>query len=263
MTTRRSTGSHHVKTNFGVARCLVMCGLGGLVGAVVASACASVVYPVVAFRCDPKDGVDRACPEGFFCCSDDPAATNGALPNFAGREISGGGTPLFAGARNNVSRRGMCVDLTEIDPLSALQDVGAQNCPIPCNPTWEREEIELVCGVGAQQQCCQTVPLGTDDCVFDLDLEIWRPAVGTDVNSLRVQPMTGWSTIQHETHQDPGGVGCMSFTGDAFRDCVAQLTVADQRGFCRTLAVGEACDAAGMLNACEEINMMLRPPPGN
>lgn len=234
--------------------------LGG--GATVASSC-SVNYPTVAFRCDP--GQSESCPESHFCCSDDPAAENGALPDFMGKNISGGAQPYFAGNNNTLGSSGMCVKVDEIPMGSGLLEPAALNCPIPCNPTWSADEIGVVCG--PNRVCCQTVELEPEDCVLDGD--VWRPVTGADIGSSGVTPRTMWAPGAHETHQDPGGEGCLTFAGGdpssaVFTECVANLSVADQRGFCMSLGPGQQCPTSDptYLDACEQINMGLIPPPG-
>jgi hypothetical protein len=48
-----------------------------------------------------------------------------------------------------------------------------------------------------------------------------------------------------------------------FQDCIEQLSVADQRGWCQALQPGQGCpgDQSGYLDACEQINMGLIAPP--
>lgn len=210
------------------------------------TSCISVNYPTVAFRCNPRQADN--CPDTHFCCSDDPAAEEGALPDFTGKNISGGQAPYFSGQNNALGTSGMCVNRDDIPMGSGLLDPAALNCPIPCNPTWEEDEIGVVCG--ANRVCCQTVELDPLDCVSDGD-EI-RPVNGADIGDL-----TDWNPGAHRTHQDPAGIGCSGFaqgdmTSDIFTDCIRQLTVADQRGFCMALQAGQACPTMqpGYVDAC-------------
>jgi hypothetical protein len=192
----------------------------------------------------------------WTCCSDDPAAVGGELPAYQGKDIDGN-IPYFADVNNAVGTWGMCVRTGDIPAGSGLQT--PSNCPIPCNPTWDDTQRQEVCGAG--RQCCQTVELQPEDCIMDDD-GTWRPVRGTDIGL-----GTNWANEQHATHQDPGGVGCSTFAdspSDAWEDCVRQLGVADQRGFCMALTAGQVCPAAapGYLDACEQINMGIIPPPG-
>jgi hypothetical protein len=226
-------------------------------GAVVATSCINVDYPTVAFRCNPRQSDN--CPETHFCCSDDPAAVMGELPAYMGKEISGG-TPLFSGINNALGTSGMCVRTEDIPPGSGLLEPNVVNCPIPCNPTWSDGDIAAVCG--GNRVCCQTVAMEAKDCLLE-DGE-WRPATGADVPAL-----TNWANGLHATHQDPGGIGCTTFAmgdqgSETFMDCVAQLTVADQRGYCMALAQGQQCPTApesGFVDACTQINTGAIPPP--
>ena len=129
----------------------------------------------------------------------------------------------------------MCVNVYDVPCEMSLGQPDGQggctfpNCPIPCNPTWSTEDVASVCGVG--NRCCQTVTVEPEDCVL-IDGE-WRPVTGKDVPE-----HTTWAPNEHTTHQDPGGRACAELTGStslsdpAFRSCVDQLTVANQRGFC-------------------------------
>lgn len=235
--------------------------VGVVAGMTVASSCISVDYPVVSFRCDP--GQSDNCPEAYFCCSDDPAAEGGALPDFLQKNISGGATPYFAGANNALGSSGMCVDRSRVPTASGLFESAALNCPIPCNPTWQPDEIDVVCG--ADRVCCQTTEIEAKDCVMGEDG--LRPVTGADIGTL-----TNWAGAEHATHQDRNGSVCVALAvaagADAaafqdhpvFVDCIAQLTVADQRGFCIALGAGEACPTAQPTyqDACEAF---AAPPP--
>jgi hypothetical protein len=73
------------------------------------------------------------------------------------------------------------------------------------------------------------------DCVMDSGTGLWRAVTGADIPKLST-----WGD-KHTTNQDPQGTSCTLFaTGGgtmpkddaALADCYAQLTVADQRGFC-------------------------------
>ncbi len=220
-------------------------------GAVVATSCVGVEYPLVAFRCNPRQ--ENNCPETHFCCSDDPAAVGGAKPSYVGKNISDGDTPYFSGNSNGIGTSGMCVRVNDIAG-QGLDELAAANCPIPCNPQWSDEWIDDVCG--SARVCCQTVALEASDCVFDPDMNMYRPATGADIPGL-----SDWRPNAHVTHQDPNGDGCLGLAGgnnssDLFRDCVAQLSVADQRGFCMALGAGQACptDQPTFIDACAQLN---------
>jgi hypothetical protein len=232
----------------------------GFVGAAaVPLACNPPVYPDVAFRCAPNGGLPN-CPDGYQCCSDDPAATTGGVPGYTGR--APGDVPLFSGFNNALSSTGMCVEQGILPPGAGLVDAGAEGCPVPCNPSWGSNDVASVCGVGTI--CCQTVELNDRDCVLQDDC--WRPAKGDDIFSVDVEGSWGmgpdpWTPSSHATHQDPGGLSCAAFAQgdpDAEADCFRQLNVADQRGFC--LAVSptvQFCPLAqpGYMDACERRNL--------
>ena len=195
-------------------------------GAVTAVACfGGDDFGNPAFRCAPSDGAD-ACPDSYACCSDDPAAQEGKLPayrNSAANDTHG--TPLFSEMNNVLSSQGMCVQTEAVgNPL-------LNGCPVACNPTWSASQITDICGGVA---CCQTEQVNPDkDCIQDAGTDLWRAVTGADV----VTGSTGWGG-KHETNQDPEAAGCAIFAGTndfgnpTYKDCLAQLTVANQRGFC-------------------------------
>ena len=194
--------------------------------------------------CNPSnEGVDS---DQYTCCSDDPAALGGGLPNYLGRSIDGR-LPLFSGANNALSATGACIDTSRI--ANGLREPEAQGCPIPCNPTWPSADVERVCGTG--QVCCQTRALRPRDCIFDEQQDRYRPVRGTDIPE-----KTDWRPSAHQTHQDPNGQGCetlaqLDTASELFRDCINQLSVADRRGFCT--AAGNCCADARYVDACERI----------
>lgn len=229
-----------------------------------------------AIRSGPTVGPGEPGPTGFpdaacnprasgmgewTCCSDDPATAGAMLPAYQGN-VSSGGTPLFSGLNNALGTWGLCVKTDDIPAASGLAEPAAAGCPIPCNPTWEDADREMVCGQG--RACCQTRQLQPEDCILD-DNGRWRPAIGGDVLDGR----SSWAPAEHATHQDPNGRGCASLAGSSdaddpdFEDCIEQLTVADQRGYCMALQPGQACpvDAPDYLDACEMINAGMIPPP--
>lgn len=220
-------------------------------GAAVSTSCVGVDYPLVAFRCNPQQ--ESNCPDTHFCCSDDPAAPMGAKPDYMGKNISDGAPPYFSGPNNALSTSGMCVRTSDIAG-QGLIDLAAANCPIPCNPTWEAAWISDVCG--ESRVCCQTVELDPKDCVNDGS---FRPVNGGDIGTL-----TTWTPAEHETHQDPNGTSCMALaagSSSVFEDCVRQLSVADQRGFCMALGPGQLCptQAPGYIDACTALNGGVPP----
>ncbi len=247
-----------------VLRFLVLNGFAVGLGAVVATSCIDVDYPTVAFRCNPRQSDN--CPETHTCCSDDPSAVGGVLPAYQNKEIEGD-TPFFSGLNNALGTSGMCVRTGDIPSGSGLLEAAAANCPIPCNPSWSDSDELAVCG--ANRVCCQTVELEPEDCVQEDpdDPQSWRPAVGTDI----FQNRTNWDRTRHVTHQDAGGEGCSQFSTDngdpeedpGYRGCLEQLTVADQRGFCIGLEMGQGCptEAPDYVNACDQINLGQIPPP--
>jgi len=238
---------------------------GGAValGATVAASCIQVEYSLFAFQCDPRS--PKNCPTTHFCCSDDPATQNGLLPEY-GRDVSDADsdTPIFSSNNNSLSARGMCVDpealvgvntdwLIPVEGANGNGDIGQFPCPIPCNPTWTNSQISDVCG--ADLTCCQTVELGPKDCVYDEITEEYRPVNASDIGEMDVTPETRWSPSAHDTHQDPNGTNCMRFADgnmDAYADCIAQLTVANERGFCL-----RSCDTMlppDYVDPCEAMN---------
>lgn len=204
------------------------------------------------YACNPRvDGGLHA--NGYQCCSVDPAAEGGGLPNYVQKEIVGGGNPYFSGDNNDFSAWGMCVRTSDIPAGAGLLEAGALNCPVPCNPTWDEDSIDVVCG--ETRMCCQTHELTANDCVQDDD-GTWRPVAGEDIGD-----KTDWNAATHDTHQDPNGVACTAFasgdqTSDTFLACIAELSVADQRGVCMALSPGQQCPAAQptYVNACELLN---------
>lgn len=228
-------------------------------------------------RCAPNES--STC-EGFtephLCCSDDPTALDLAniealvTPIYVGR--GGEGVAVFSGANNANSTQGVCVASGSVPPVQALADVGAQGCPVPCNPLWDASDVTSVCGSGAQ--CCQVQELQQEDCVFDPNLSeagCFRPATGFDI------PLgyTTWAPSQHVTHQDPGGLNCEQFVAglptqeltdagltvtDVLNACYLRLGVASQRGLC--LSGLDACPYAApdYIDACEELNMLNNLP---
>jgi hypothetical protein len=240
-----------------ILRFVVVNGLALGLGAAVATSCIKVNYPTVAFRCNPRQPDN--CPETHFCCSDDPSTADGELPGYTGKSISNS-TPLYADAANRAGNSGMCVNRDDIPAGLGLLAPEAANCPIPCNPTWSAADIETVCG--ELRVCCQTVELGDKDCVLPDGETQWRPVTGADIGSMSVSPVSSWSPAAHDTHQDPNGTVCSATAGcvgeackgnTAFAECIRHLTVADQRGFCMGLGMGQSCPTAAdtYQDACE------------
>lgn len=178
-------------------------------------------------RCDPS--LDT-CSEGTVCCSDDPATPGGKLPNYFNPGVVDEkyGAPLFSDANNALSSSGECL------VVGGFSTPLANECAVPCNPTWTAGRIQEICGVSGG--CCQRQDLDPDkDCVIDPITGHWRAVTGHDIGT----PLTTWGD-QHTTNQDPIGAGCNIFANaggeldeEALADCYAQLSVADQRGFCQ------------------------------
>ncbi len=193
---------------------------------------------------------------GYRCCSDDPAAPGGELPAYAGLGIAGA-PPFFADASNDSSTSGVCVRVADFQGVgNNLASAGVEGCPIPCNPTWEPDALTQVCG--PTRQCCQTQELQPADCVMDEATGLWRPVHGQDIGI-----QTDWTPGSHATHQDPNGVQCLAIataagdpSGDVFQDCVRQLSVANQRGYCMSLGPGQSCPLTlpTYVDACEALN---------
>ena len=218
------------------------------VGAVTSVSCFEPEFGNPSFRCSPlaltKPGADPVCPEEETCCSDDPATTDGLLPNYFqnGQVNTKYGVPIFSGANNSLSSSGMCVT------TGGFQSPFANGCPVPCNPTWDAGKRDAICGVGSL--CCQMQELDPiKDCVLDPMTMKWRAVKGTDIGAKK---LTTWGTA-HTTNQDPAGKSCELFasggTGGtpdsaALTDCFNQLTVANQRGFCYKTCpcIEDVCD---------------------
>jgi hypothetical protein len=226
-----------------------------------------------AYRCQPSSpDPDERCPEREQCCSDDPAALDlleldgPALPAYEGR--LGSGTPLFSDDRNDAGFSGLCVEVGSIAPAFALPS----GCPVPCNPSWDSDSIDAVCGAGSF--CCQTLEVDASDCVLDPgigDDGCWRPARGDDIMGLGGLDATSWSADELATPQDPGGQQCEAFvtglseeqlddagvTADDVRlACLRRLGVANQRGFCIGGPGVIGCPLAQPTHrdACEQLN---------
>ena len=211
------------------------------------------------FRCNPRTQMGGGA---YQCCSDDPATVGGALPDYAGKNIDGADTPLFSGDNNGLGSWGLCVKTADIPAGSGLTEPAAAGCPIPCNPTWDDASTAAVCGTG--QVCCQTQELQESDCVPDIISSEFRPVTGLDIDVPNPDGsvVTDWAPGAHATHQDPGTSACTQIAGGdpssaTFQDCVLQLTVANQRGFCQSLGPGEACPlvAPTYVDACEALSM--------
>lgn len=221
------------------------------------------LYGTVAFQCIPRREAvaNGVCPSSYSCCSSDPSTHGGQRPDFDARDVAIG-MPYFAGPNNNLGTRGMCVHLESVREELSLTVNEAQGCPIPCNPTWDADDIEATCGEGLE--CCQTAAIEPNDCIQDdpEDPQSWRPVRSSDI----LEGRTDWAPARHQTHQDPSGSACQSFATDAgglddpgFAACTEALTVADQQGYCGRIAYGCAQDEG--LDACQQINMGLIPPP--
>jgi hypothetical protein len=218
------------------------------VGAVTSVACFEPDLQNPSFRCNPAEATaqgDNGCPGEETCCSDDPATVGGKLPNYHKDGVNDAtyGTPLFSDNNNALSTQGMCVSTGFDSPL-------INGCPVPCNPTWDAGQITAICG-NMGSQCCQTQELdAARDCIM-VDGR-WRAVRGEDIIAGR----TKWGTEQ-VSNQDPFALGCMLFAGnggdDLLRDCITQLSVANQRGFCYQL--GCPC----IEDVCEQKNQDYVP----
>jgi hypothetical protein len=228
---------------------------------------------VHAYRCQPSSpNPDKRCPEGEQCCSDDPAALDLldldglALPAYEGR--GGTGIPLFSDVRNDDSSSGMCIKVGSVAPAFSI----TSGCPVPCNPSWDSDSVETICGAGTF--CCQTLEIDASDCVFDPaigDEGCWRPARGDDIMGLGGLDATSWTADELATAQDPGGFECEAFvaglssaeldaagiTASEVRlACLRRLGVANQRGFCIGGPGVAGCPLAqpSFRDACEQLN---------
>ncbi len=190
---------------------------------------------------------------GYRCCSTDPAAVGGAPPNYQHKNIPNSDTPYFSGDNNDLSAFGQCIRVGDLAG-QGLIEMAATNCPIPCNPTWPEDIIDDVCGLA--RVCCQVRELEPEDCIIDPNTGLYRPVDGDDIGVSTV-----WRPSDHATHQDVNGSTCLALAGgDAsspvFQDCIRQLSVADQRGFCMSLNAGQSCpaDQPTYINACDLLN---------
>jgi hypothetical protein len=204
-------------------------------------------FPI--YACNPRNSGAGE----FTCCSSDPATGDGMLPAYQDKSIPGS-QPLYSDAANDDGTWGMCVRTADIPAGLGLASIKAMNCPIPCNPTWDLQDVETVCGTG--RSCCQTIELGPQDCVFDEVAELWRPAAGEDIGVLSY-----WGSAAHDTHQDPNGTVCLEYAdgeegSEEFAVCVRELSVADQRGFCIGLGPDQSCPDAlsSYIDVCEAMN---------
>ena len=217
-----------------------------------------------AWRCRPSK---PDCPNDntdYRCCSDDATAIDLddlgglVLPAYEGR--FGTGSPVFSDLRNDAGDSGMCIQIGSVAPAFALTN----DCPVPCNPTWDGDSVEAVCGAGTF--CCQTLEIEPDDCVFDPSLGddgCWRPFRGDDILDL--------AEINATTLQDPDLSGCESFVEGLTDDeldnagvtamdvqiaCVRRLGVANQRGYCIGGPGVAGCPLAqpSYRDACEQRN---------
>lgn len=212
-------------------------------GAVTSVSCFEPEFGNPSFRCNPAS--DPECPESETCCSDDPATTEGRLPNyFQNMKVDAKyGVPIFSGLNNPLSSSGMCV------ATGSFPSPFANGCPVPCNPTWDAGKRDAICGVGSL--CCQMQELDpVKDCVLDPVENKWRAVTGNDIGP--PPKLTTWGNA-HTTNQDPLGKSCNLFasggTGGApdptaLADCYKQLTVANQRGFCYKTCpcIEDVCD---------------------
>lgn len=191
----------------------------------------------------------------FLCCSDDAAAVGGT-PNYEPGAPSGDGRPYFSGVNNEAGDWGLCVRTG--DAPAGVGLATPLGCPVACNPTWETEDVHLVCGLGLK--CCQTRVLEPEDCIED-PAGTWRPVTGADLLVGR----TDWAPGRHRTHQDPGADGCADAAGGRegaeYEACVMELGAANQRGYCVGGAGGCPLEDPGYLDACEQINAGLISPP--
>lgn len=135
------------------------------------------------------------------------------------------------------------------------------DCPRACNPRWPGRHIVDVCGPDVP--CCQTKELLPADCIRDVTTGLWRTMDGRDAEAAALCGDARWG--EGGTHQDPDFAGCEAIadarSGELFLECVRQLGVADQRGFCggdvdSVYAFGETghCAAAPARDICAELN---------
>ncbi len=210
------------------------------VGTVTTVACFEPDFENPSFRCNPSAN-GGLCPESEVCCSDDPATIGGRVPNYyePTRLDDIYDVPIFSGANNTLSSSGMCIDVAGLPAMPFVN-----RCPVPCNPTWSAAEHNRVCG--EMSFCCQTQEL---DPVLDcVNVEgKWRAVTGADIGvQSDGKVITNWGDL-HTTNQDPFGENCTLFSSgnnDVKEDCFDQLSVANQRGFCKESCpcVEDVCD---------------------
>jgi hypothetical protein len=235
------------------------------VGAVTSVSCFEPDFGNPSFRCNPA--ADAECPSGETCCSDDPATVGGKKPNYFAKDGAGNpllndeyGQPIFSGNNNPLSFSGMCVK------VGGFTSPFTNGCPTPCNPTWDAATQLEICGNPQMSVCCQAQELDpVRDCV--LDGSTWRAVTGKDIGPAEAGGLTSWGGA-HASNQDPDGKSCEvfasgtgTFSMDAYNDCVSQLTVANQRGFCYNPSecpcVEDVCD---MKNATYTPKCTAAPP---
>lgn len=201
--------------------------------------------------CDPR-GFTAGRRDDYLCCSDDPSAADGLVPDYESLALPDGvgSSPLFAGDRASWSAWGQCT-IKGFEERNS--DLGG--CPRPCNPRWSAERIALVCQRPGDL-CCPTIPTQATDCVF-VDGR-WRAIRGSDLASPEA-----WIVDEPGTRQDPALDGCGDWaTVDGrhdvsrFADCVKQLSAADQRGFCVPDTEGSCpgSEAIETVDPCEARN---------
>jgi len=201
-------------------------------GALTSVSCFEAELGNPSFRCRPSQPGGAECPDEEVCCSDDPATTGGRLPNYYnGMNNDKFGIPIFSGANNPLSSSGMCVATGFESPFTT-------GCPVPCNPTWDVGKRDAICGTGVM--CCQTQEMDPiKDCVLDPGTNKWRAVTGADIGA--PPKLSTWGP-KHTTNQDADGMQCTVFASSggtmpvdkvALADCYAQLSVANQRGFCQ------------------------------
>lgn len=157
------------------------------------------------------------------CLSIDASAAGGRLPRYPDVDAPASefGEPLFSLDRNDWSLFGKCA-------LEPVREASAVH--VACDPTWDSETIELVCGTIG---CLQDDAVVEEDCVL-VD-GVWRAVRGSDVSTPEE-----WIVDEPGTRQDPELEGCTDYATSSegvvdpgkLLDCVHQLGAADRRGFC-------------------------------
>ena len=198
--------------------------------------------------CQPSSSKpDKRCPDDEICCSDDPAA----LDFSRSRRTR---TPSIRGPRRlrhslvlgRPKRRQLLRRVHQIGDWVALPS----GCPVPCNPSWDSDSVDAICGTGTF--CCQTlevdgvglrvrIPRSVTRVAGD---QFWRRHHGTrgglDATSWFCERALDPARSRRATSARRGSwasptrssTDASATAGDVQVACLRRLGVANQRGFC-------------------------------